>query len=316
MLPLSIIIVNWNAGSQLAEAVTSIGLHHCNLVETVIIVDNASSDDSLARAEALTNLPFTMLIIRNAANCGFAKACNQGAKQTTCKYLLFLNPDSALYADALEKVYVFMQDAANSKVGICGVQLLDESGVVSRSCTRFPSALGLFAKSLGLSAFVPRVSHFMAEWDHSQSRPVNHVIGAFFFVRRDLFRAIDGFDERFFVYLEDLDFSLRASRAGWSTMYMASVQSFHAGGGTSKQIRARRLFYSLQSRLMYANKHFSVCGSLATFLSTMFLEPISRFCLSFVHRSWSEMKETFISYCMLWRWLLRDTVRPTRREDI
>lgn len=307
-MSISIVIVNWNAGSQLADAVSSIVLNHCNLVESVIIVDNASSDDSVAQAKALTNLPFKMLIIRNAANCGFAKACNQGARESTCKYLLFLNPDAALFADTISKVYDFMQDCGNAKVGICGVQLLDETGSVSRSCARFPSAFGFFAKSLGLDAFMPGHSHSMSEWDHSQSRQVDHVIGAFFFVRLELFQALNGFDERFFVYLEDLDFSWRSNREGWSSMYLTAAQAFHVGGGTSNNIRSRRLFYSLQSRLVYAKKHFSVCESLTTFVATMFFEPIARCTRSLCHRSVTGIKETLVAYYLLWCWLLRQAV--------
>ena len=149
--------MNWNAGSQLAEAITSIVLHHGHLVDTVIIVDNASSDDSLAQAEALTDLPFKMLIIRNTENCGFAKACNQGSKRSKCKYLLFLNPDAVVYADTLTRVFVFMHDAANSSVGICGVQLLNEAGHIWKSCSRFPSAFSFIAKSLGLTTLVPQL---------------------------------------------------------------------------------------------------------------------------------------------------------------
>jgi len=311
-LPISIVIVNWNAGSQLAEAVTSIALHHCNLVESVIIIDNASSDDSLDQAEALTDLPFKMLIIRNTANCGFAKACNQGARLSKCKYLLFLNPDAALHANTLPKVCEFMQDTVNSNVGICGVQLLDEAGQIWRSCSRFPSACSFIAKSLGLTTLVPKLDHVMSEWDHSETRQVNHLIGAFYFVRLDLFQALGGFDERFFVYLEDLDFSWRSKQAGWSSTYLASVQAFHAGGGTSDQIKARRLFFSLQSRLLYAKKHFPILGSLANLVATMFLEPISRCALAFFHLSWSGIKETCIAYYMLWCWLLRQTIQPNK----
>jgi GT2 family glycosyltransferase len=309
LLPLSIIIVNWNAGSQLAEAVTSIALHHCNLVESVIIIDNASSDDSLAQAEALIDLPFKIVVIRNTANCGFAMACNQGANQSKCKYILFLNPDAALYANTLTKVWEFMEEAGNSKVGICGVQLLNEAGHIWRSCSRFPSAFSFIAKSLGLTTLVPQLNHVMSGWDHSETRKVNQLIGAFFFVRLNLFQALGGFDERFFVYFEEVDFSRRSFQAGWSSMYLASTQAFHAGGGTSDQIKARRLFYSLQSRLLYAKKHFSILGRLSTFVATIFLEPISRCALAFFHRSWSSIKETCIAYYMLWCWLLRQIIQ-------
>lgn len=302
-MQLSIIIVNWNAGSQLAEVVSSIGKYHHGLVSPVVIVDNASTDDSLGRAETLLDLPFRPQIIRNSENCGFGKACNLGAQQVKSEYLLFLNPDATLYADTLPKALAFMQDPANSKVGICGVQLLDEAGRVSRSCARFPSAVGFVAHAVGLDRFFPRLGHFMAEWDHSQTRQVDHVIGAFFLVRRELFNAMHGFDERFFVYLEDLDFSYRARQAGWRSVYLADAQAFHAGGGTSNQVKARRLFYSLRSRLLYAFKHFSWMGAFVVLLATLLVEPLSRSALALRRRSWAGLKETWVGYGMLWRWL-------------
>ena len=302
-MQLSIIIVNWNAGPQLAQVVSSIEKYHHGLVTSVVIVDNASNDDSLDRVETLLDLPFRPQIIRNSENCGFGKACNLGAKHAKSEYLLFLNPDAALYADTLTKVLAYMQDPANSKVGICGVQLLDEAGHVSRSCARFPSAVGFVAHAIGLDRFFPRLGHFMAEWDHTQTRQVDHVIGAFFLVRRELFNALHGFDECFFVYLEDLDFSYRARQAGWRSVYLADAQAFHAGGGTSNQVKARRLFYSLRSRLLYAFKHFSWMGAFAVLLATLLVEPLSRSALALLRRSWAGLKETWAAYGMLWRWL-------------
>lgn len=298
-----VVVVNWNAGFQLAENVESIGKHDHGLVSSVIIVDNASTDDSLDRVETMQDLPFKPLIIRNSENYGFGKACNLGAQQAKSEYLLFLNPDAALYADTLPKALAFMQDPANSKVGICGVQLLDEAGHVSRSCARFPSALGFVAHAVGLDRFFPRLGHFMAEWDHAQTRQVDQVIGAFFLVRRNLFEALHGFDERFFVYFEEVDFSYRARQAGWRSMYLAEAQAFHAGGGTSNQVKARRLFYSLRSRLLYAFKHFSWMGAFAVLLATLLVEPLSRSALALMRRSWAGLKETWAAYGMLWCWL-------------
>ena len=303
MLSLSIVIVNWNAGSQLAEAVASIEKYHHGLVSSVVIVDNASTDNSLERVETLQDLAFKPLIIRNSENCGFGKACNLGAKHTQSEYLLFLNPDAALYVDTLPKALAYMENPVNAKVGICGVQLLDEAGHVSRSCARFPSAVGFVAHAVGLDRFYPRLGHFMAEWDHAQTRRVDHVIGAFFLVRRDLFNALHGFDERFFVYLEDLDFSYRACQSGMHSVYFADAQAFHAGGGTSNQIKARRLFYSLRSRLLYAFKHFSWMGAFTVLLTTLLVEPLSRSALALLRRSWAGLKETWAAYGMLWRWL-------------
>lgn len=240
-------------------------------------------------------------LIRTEANLGFAKACNLGAQHTTAEYLLFLNPDAALYPDTLSKVTAYMQAPENAVVGICGVQLLDEAGQVSRCCARFPKALSMVAHALGLGHIIPSWGHFMAEWDHAQTRRVDHVIGAFFLVRRSVFEALEGFDERFFVYLEDLDFSMRAHQAGCSSVFLAEAQAFHASGGTSNQVRARRLFYSLRSRLLYAFKHFSWADAWVVLLTTLLLEPVSRSIYTLLRRLWPALKEIWAAYDMLWR---------------
>jgi GT2 family glycosyltransferase len=296
---IDIVTVNWNAGAQLKNCVDSITKFGVGLVNKIIVVDNGSKDGSEALVEGMPNVT----LIRTGENLGFGKACNLGAKHADSDYLLFLNPDAALFEGTLTKVVNFMQEPTNQTVGICGVQLIEESGKISRSCARFPTVTGFLARAVGLDRFVPRLGHFMAEWDHLADREVDHVIGAFYFVRRALFEELQGFDERFFVYLEDLDFSYRAHRAGWRSFYLADTQAFHAGGGTSNQVKARRLFYSLRSRLLYAFKYFSLPAALTVLATTILLEPLARSVLALARRSLSSLKETWSGYRMLWAWL-------------
>jgi GT2 family glycosyltransferase len=300
---IDLIIVNWNAAYQLVNAVHSIAQYHRGLVSSVIIVDNASTDDSVEHVEKLVNLPFKLKIIYNNANLGFGSACNQGASLVASEYLLFLNPDSKLFVNSLSTVLDYVKDSKNRDLGICGVQLIDEFGLVSRSCARFPTPLGFAAHAFGLDRLLPGISHFMVEWSHDRTRDVDQVIGAFFMVRRELFEALNGFDERFFVYFEEVDFSYRARQAGWRSVFLADAQAFHAGGGTSNQVKARRLFYSLRSRLLYAFKHFSWSGAVLVLLTTLLVEPLSRSALALARRSWPSFKETWQGYGMLWRWL-------------
>jgi GT2 family glycosyltransferase len=296
---IDIVVVNWNAGNQICACADSFIRYAEKGGVQVVVVDNASTDGS---DRAIEYIPLIKLI-RVGRNLGFGKACNLGAKQGQGEYLLFLNPDAALYSDTLPKALAFMQNPVNATVGICGVQLLDELGHLSRSCARFPTPLVFALQSVGVDKFFPGLGHVMAEWDHGQTRVVDHVIGAFFLVRREVFDALNGFDERFFVYLEDLDFSYRASQAGWKSVYLADTQAFHAGGGTSKHIKARRLFYSLRSRLLYAFKHFSLAGAWLVLLTTLLIEPASRSVLAIARVSWSGLRETWSAYAMLWRWL-------------
>ncbi|HHV83196.1 MAG TPA: glycosyltransferase family 2 protein [Tepidanaerobacter syntrophicus] len=296
-----IIVVNWNSRDQLQECLRSIELSTKKEenIGRIVIVDNASVDGS---ANDLQNFNLPLTIIRNKVNRGFAVACNQGAAGSEADYLLFLNPDVQLFENSLSAPIAFMERPENQHIGIVGIQLVDEEGCVRRTCARFPTSRQFFAKMLGLDRLFPRVfpSHFMVEWDHKNSREVDQVIGAFFLVRRNLFEMLGGFDERFFVYFEEVDFSLRARQLGYSSFYLTEAQAYHKGGGSSEQIKARRLFYSLRSRILYGYKHFSWIAATMLMLGTIIVEPLSRIVLGVAHRSGSEIVETCRAYRMLW----------------
>lgn len=298
-MQVDIVIVNWNAGIQLYECVDSIIKYEQGIVDNIIVVDNGSTDGS---ENAIDGLP-KVTLIRAGSNLGFGKACNLGAKFANSEFLLFLNPDARFFIDSLTSVLEFMQKQENDHVGICGVQLIDENGAIARSCARFPTANGLIIHAAGLDRFIPRLGHIMTEWNHMDTHQVDHVIGAFFLLRRSVFNALHGFDESFFIYFEDLDMSYRAKQLGFSSVYFAEAQAFHAGGGTSKQVKAKRLFFSLRSRILYAFKHFNFFAACAVLLATLLIEFISRSMLAVVQLSLISLKETIIAYSMLLRWL-------------
>jgi GT2 family glycosyltransferase len=145
----------------------------------------------------------------------------------------------------------------------------------------------------------------MMDWDHKETRVVDHVIGAFFLIRRGVFWSVGGFDERFFLYLEDLDLSLRLRQAGYSAVFLAEARAFHEGGGTSSTVKATRLYYSLHSRLQYAFKHFTALGALIVLLSTLLVEPCTRIVLALARASWADAVNTIRGYLMLARELPR-----------
>lgn len=269
-------------------------------IERVVIVDNASNDGSL---DDLASATLPIDIVKNADNVGFAKACNLGAQGSCADYLLFLNPDTRLHASSLTTPLTFMAVETNRFVGICGIQLLDDHNAVSRSCARFPSLSGFLIAMFGLNKLMPNTfkSHCMKEWDHSTSREVDQVIGAFFLIRRRLFEHLGGFDIRFFVYFEEVDLSLRARQEGWTSYYLAETQAYHKGGGTSEQIKAARLFYSLRSRLLYGFKHFSRPQATLLALATLVIEPITRLTFALLRGAIPAAAQTVQAYSMLYR---------------
>jgi N-acetylglucosaminyl-diphospho-decaprenol L-rhamnosyltransferase len=302
MPSLDIVIVNWNAGKRLQRCISSIATAQRESfnINRVVVVDNASSDGSL---EGLQPVGLPLVVIANPANRGFAAACNQGAGESTADYLLFLNPDVVLEPCALEESVTLMQQPENARIGICGIQLINSTGEVARSCARIPRAAHFFAMATGLERIAQ--SRFpgalMEEWDHRSSCMVEHVIGAFFWVRRSLFSSLGGFDERFFVYLEDIDFSCRARQAGWNSYYLATVRAEHSGGGCSEHVKATRLFYALRSRILYAYKHLPATSATVVLLLTIVVEPVVRLGRALFRGSFAELAEVSDGYWKLWK---------------
>src|SRR5687767_1459630 len=136
MKTIDIVIVNWNAGVGLRACIRSIAQHGNDLVRKIIVVDNGSTDGSEACIEGLDNV----ILLRAGTNLGFGKACNLGARESRSDYLLFLNPDTQLFEDSLTVPFAYLQRPEHANVGICGIQMIDGSGHISRSCARFPSA--------------------------------------------------------------------------------------------------------------------------------------------------------------------------------
>ncbi len=298
-----IILVNWNYGGQLRECLESLvcaGTTGPPPIQQVTVVDNASSDGSI---DGLDDLPLPLTLIRNTANRGFAAACNQAAASSEADFLLFLNPDTRLSPNSISRPVQAMLAPENQAVGIVGVQLMDENGNVTPTCTRFLTSGMVIRRILGLEHLrsSPWPPHVMTDWDHKASRMVDHVMGAFFLVRRDLFRRLGGMDERFFVYLEDLDFSLRASKAGYRTLYLTDTQVYHKGGGSSDRAKARRLYYALSSRVQYGFKHFAPWKAWGLLGATLLVEPVTRVVHAAVRGSLTRVRDTLAAYSMLCR---------------
>jgi len=304
---LGIVIVNWNSGEQLSKCISSIySAKKDNFdLNQIILIDNGSVDDSL---KLIINYDLPLTIVKNPINIGFAKACNQGAKYSDSEYILFLNPDTRLYSDSLSIPIEFMEKIENKNIGIIGIQLIDDKGKAVKSCVKFPTFWMFVTKIFGLHHLFPPglfPIYYMYDDDFNSSKIVDQVSGAFFLVRRSLFERIGGFDERFFVYFEDMDFSLIAQKIGYSSYYLASVRAYHKGGGATEQDKGTALFYYLRSGILYYYKHFKFfLASILTFL-TLFVEPLTRIVFSIVDKSSAyKTKNVLKAYLLLWHSIL------------
>jgi hypothetical protein len=267
-----------------------------NYINTIFIIDNNSTDPSINKIGNNNKIK----IIHNKINNGFAKACNQGFKLCKSPYVLLLNPDTQLLNNTISDCITFMN--RNIETDILGCQLLNDKGKITPSCSRFPTPLGIISDSLGLSKVVPSVFKpgiIMTNWDHTESKYVDQVMGAFMFIRKSIFDKIGFFDERFFVYYEEVDFSKRLSQFGGKSFFNADIKAIHIGQGTTSTIKGFRLFLNLRSRIQYAKKHFNSIGYCSVWITTFFVEPITRtFFLLFSGKK-SEIPDLFKGYKLL-----------------
>jgi GT2 family glycosyltransferase len=260
-----------------------------------IVVDNASNDGSV---EFITGIDLPLKLIINTQNKGFGFACNQGSKWGTSEYILFLNPDVTLFSDSLSIPISFLESYINQSIGILGIQMINQNGTIHRNVARFPTPTSLFYQMFGVDRLWPHQfpPHFMTDWAHLDSRVVDQVPGSFFLVRRSLFEKLHGFDERFFMYFEDLDFAYRARMGGWVNYYLSNVKAFHHGGGTTNQVKTLRLFYMLRSRVYYVAKHFGYYHALWIIMASLTIEIWVRMVWSLINWSGKNLLETLQAY--------------------
>lgn len=252
-------------------------------------------------------MPLPLKVIRNSHSIGWGAGCNQGAADSAADYLLFLNSDTRLFPDTLATVTTFMDADRSEGIGICGVQMVDQDGRPTISCSRFPTLRVLFGKMSGLNAVIPKLfpSHHLSAAETQQSRPVDQVTGAFYFVRRELFNKLGGFDQRYFLYFEDVDLALRARREGAGTYFVKDAVVFHAENVSTSQTRDLQVYHQLRSRTLFAYRHWSGWRASILVLLTFAVELPARLARAGLSRD----RFAIFAIARAYGWLLRDLGR-------
>jgi len=191
------------------------------------------------------------------ANVGYTRANNRGIALATGRYILFLNPDTAIVGPALTTMVQYMD--AHPAVGALGPQLLEADGRVQSSRRRFPSRLTALVESTvwqPLFANSPLLRHYYClDRPDDQVQAVDWVTGAALLVRRSVLEQVGGFDEGFFMYSEELDLCRRIKAAGWDIHYLPMAQVIHHGGKSSEQAIASRHIHFQSSKIRYFTKY-------------------------------------------------------------
>jgi GT2 family glycosyltransferase len=251
---LSICIVNWNTKADLEQALISVLEANPDLPVEVIVVDNASADGS---AEMVQQRFPGVRLIRSAENLGFARGYNRAAAEATGRYLLLLNPDTITQSGAVRALVEFLDSHADA--GAVGPRLLNRDGSLQYSCRRFPRPLAALFRNTPLGLLFPRNrytrEYLMTDWEHDAARPVDWISGAAMCLRREVWEQVGGFDEGFFMYAEDMDWCLRAHRAGWGIYYLPQAVVVHCIGRSSDQVPVRMVIQFHRSMARFYRKH-------------------------------------------------------------
>ena len=260
-MQLSVIIVSYNSIELLENCLFSVQKAMQTIGGEIIIVDNNSNDGS---KESLPSKFPGVKFIFNNENLGFAKACNQGSKISSGDYILFLNPDTVLSETCLSDCISFFKTHADA--GAVGVRMLDEKGKFLKESKRgLPSPSASFYKLFGLTAIFPGskkiAKYYQSHLPENENNPVDILSGAFMMIKRTVFEKVNGFDETFFMYGEDIDLSLRISQLGYINYYLGKISITHLkGGSTTYNYKYVNDFYGAMK--LFVKKHYNDKSSL------------------------------------------------------
>ncbi len=196
----------------------------------LIIIDNFSGDKT---CQIVKDNSTKIRLIKNKKNLGFAAAANQGARLAKSDYLLFLNPDTLVKPGAIEKTLNFAKAKKDATVVGCKVLSLDRS--LQPSCGRFPTIFNIVLDRIPIINKFIQTEQIRQENYYSKIQNPDWVTGAFFLVKREVFEKLGGFDEKYFMYVEDVDFCYRAKKAGYKIYYNPRAEIIHYNQGKMRQ---------------------------------------------------------------------------------
>ena len=258
MIDVSVVIVSWNTKDLLRECLESVYAETRKHSLEVFVVDNNSPDDSAAMvAEEFPQVR----LIANEDNRGFAPANNQALELATGKYILLLNPDTVVLDGAIDKMVDYAEEHKEEKIGILTCKLLNGDGSLQKSVNRFYSFWRSFIENRFfekiLERFNAKSDAFLSFWDHSDKREIDWAFGAVMLFSKDMMDEIGMLDDRFYIYAEEMDYFMRAKKAGYHSWFLPDIEITHYGKSSSRQRRAAMFIQNYKSFYLFLEKHYS-----------------------------------------------------------
>ncbi|MDP9017143.1 MAG: glycosyltransferase family 2 protein [Candidatus Eremiobacteraeota bacterium] len=279
MSVLDVIIVNWNDRENLAKALDSVfALPEVRAdadFAQVIVSDNGSDDGSIPMLKE--RYGELVHVVKNGRNLGFGAGVNRAIALSASPYIFLLNPDATVAPGALQTLVAFME--AHPRCAMAGPKTYETDGTVAESCGEFDSWTGAFLRSSAWGEF-PLFARFangaaLRRWDYNSERKVDLVIGAAVLLRRSVIADIGAFDERYFMYHEEIDLAKRIADAGYETWFVPGAKATHVGQGSSrgrsveshKQRSRRKYWLKHHGRMWYYTLSAALAGRYLLYLA-------------------------------------------------
>lgn len=259
----SILIVSYNVCSFLQNCLLSLQQSAGGISYEVIVVDNASGDNSQSIIPA--QFPHVRWI-QNTENRGFAAANNQAILTARGRYLWLLNPDTEVSPSSLEHLLEFME--SNPSAGASGSKLLNPDGSLQLSCYPFPTLAREFVRLFHLECIFPNSQYPLEKWDETGVYAVDNLQGASLLLRKTALDQIGLLDEAFFMYTEEMDLNFRLKKGGWGNFWVPASQLIHFGGQSTRQNQTAMFLELYKSKILFFRKHH---GRLSAFLYKLLL---------------------------------------------
>ncbi len=262
-MDLSIIILSYNTSQITNECLTCLkkSIDFCksklkNNIE-VIVLDNASSDNSV---ETIEKNHKWVKLIKSKQNLGFSKGNNEAFKKCSNPYILLLNSDSFVKPETLFQALEFFKN--NPKASVLGAKLTNRKNKYQPSAGFLPNLFNNFTWQMGVEAMpylgsLIKPIHERNENFYSKTEKVGWIMGAFFMIKRNVYKKLGGFDENIFMYAEDLELCFRIKKAGYKIFYTPKINIVHLGCASSNHDLEKPLYLELKSILYLYKKHFS-----------------------------------------------------------
>ena len=255
MLSCSVIIIAYNSCDFIPACLKSVRDACEGIDSQIIVLDNGSNEPIIPE---IKNFFPEVEWIDSKENLGFGKGCNLAEKHATKPYLFFINPDTIISKNAFREMLKFMEEHPDA--GTVGCRILNEDGTIQWACRRsFPTIVSAVSKTIGLAALFPKnktlASYNMTYADPNEMIEVDAVSGSFFCIRRDVYEKLNGFDEDFFMYGEDLDLCFRTKEMGLHNYYTPVTNILHFKGQSCRTRRWGSYVDFYKAMLIFVRKH-------------------------------------------------------------